>query len=389
MQSPFIPHGKSFTLKAFGNSMYPLLHDGDVVTYKKTLFTKLVENDLVLIKQKNKFITHRIVYKTKTYVVTKGDSNPEADGKVKPVQILGKIVSVKRAGKSFDPEALYLMQSTLYFQEIVRIKAALEKQNIEYVFLKGLPVHLYYEKTHPRRFYLDADILVRRENFTALKKLLIKNGYKKANTELSSEAWWLKNNLVPEVSFTKVVHGMRIVFDIHFEAVFLLTKLGNLNALYHSQLVKDFTDYLFITKQKVIIQGEEFNLLSKEAQLVYLCLHFFHHNFRGIFRLQFIQVVLESKSLKWNMVRYIVNSFYLENFVDPALKLAKSRDFGLDIFSDASRVEGGISRFLTIYKMSPYPWYRKIFVFFEPQVILTIAWVLWKKIAINRSLQKT
>ena len=90
------------------------------------------------------------------------------------------------------------MQSTLYFQEIVRIKAALEKQNIEYVFLKGLPVHLYYEKTHPRRFYLDADIFSAKRKFYCTQKLLIKNGYKKANTELSDEAWWLKNVPTPE-----------------------------------------------------------------------------------------------------------------------------------------------------------------------------------------------
>jgi len=66
----------------------------------------------------------------------------ESDGKIHPQQIIRKVYQVKRDGRIFDPESLYLLQSTLYFQEIVKIKKAFEREGIGFVFLKGLPLHI-------------------------------------------------------------------------------------------------------------------------------------------------------------------------------------------------------------------------------------------------------
>lgn len=399
--------------------MYPLLHDGDVVTYKKTLFPKLVENDLVLIKQKNKYITHRIVYITKTYAVTKGDSNTEADGKIKPSQILGKVVSVKRAGKSFDPEALYLMQSTLYFQEIVRIKSALEKKKIEYVFLKGLPVHLYYEKTHPRRMYADCDLLVERNKGVELSTLFRKHGYSMSSSSLWKDIPVLNKENV-EISFYKKVNSYFIVFDIHTEVHFLLNQKNSLNSLYGIKKATRLTD-LFLNKiVGTIINGERFYILPHNLEFLYLLLHFIRHGYRGAFRFSFIIVVLKrimkSKN-QMSSLRHVTYEFCLHDFIYPVFLLVNKyfknidlRDrfaakgvkipiykrwyiekyiLSQDIFSDKERIGTGISRFIDAFVLSPYPWYRKLFVFLEPQVILTILWVLWKKLSMNRSLQKT
>ena len=151
--------------------MEPIFHENDVLYFKKIAFKSIKVNDIVSIKKGKQLISHRVIYKTNKYLVTKGDNNPISDGKIFPKQIIGKVYQVKRKGQIFDPEQLYLLQSTLYFQEIVKIKTKLDKQGINYVFLKGLPLHLYFEKTHPRRIYLDCDVLVDKKDFFKAEKI--------------------------------------------------------------------------------------------------------------------------------------------------------------------------------------------------------------------------
>jgi signal peptidase I len=147
-------------LKSTGQSMLPILYENDIVYFKKISFSKIKVNDLIVFKMKSKLITHRVVYKTNKYLITKGDNNPASDGKIYPRKILGKVYKIKRNGQTFNPETFYLLQSTNYFQEIVKIKNEFDKKNINYVFLKGLPLHLYFEGSHPQRLYADCDVLV-------------------------------------------------------------------------------------------------------------------------------------------------------------------------------------------------------------------------------------
>jgi Peptidase S24-like. len=151
-------HLKTLPLKSTGQSMLPILRPNDIVYFKKIPFLKIKVNDLIIFKKKNQLITHRVIYKTKKYLITKGDNNPNSDGKIYPKQILGRVYQVKRNGQIFKPETFYLIQSTHYFSEIVKIKNEFDKENINYVFLKGLPLHLYFEGTHPKRLYADCDV---------------------------------------------------------------------------------------------------------------------------------------------------------------------------------------------------------------------------------------
>ncbi len=104
-----------------------------------------------MVKKNTHLFTHRVIYKTVNYLVTKGDNSFESDGKILPRHIIAKVYKIKRNTQTFNPESLYLLQSTLYLQEINQIKKLFEREKIDFVFLKGLPLHLYYEKTHPRR----------------------------------------------------------------------------------------------------------------------------------------------------------------------------------------------------------------------------------------------
>ncbi len=103
----FLPHlvkKKSFAFKAEGDSMLPILHPNDVVQYKKINFKQIRINDIILVHKNKRLFTHRIIYKTDRYLITKGDNNLESDGKIYPRQIIGKVAKVKRDGKEFDPQ---------------------------------------------------------------------------------------------------------------------------------------------------------------------------------------------------------------------------------------------------------------------------------------------
>lgn len=73
---------KQFPLKSQGSSMLPLLQPDDIIYFKKSAFPRIITNDLVMVEKNKKIFTHRVIYKTIKYVVTKGDNNPGSYGKV-------------------------------------------------------------------------------------------------------------------------------------------------------------------------------------------------------------------------------------------------------------------------------------------------------------------
>ena len=111
---------KSFSFKSEGSSMLPLLQTGNIIYFKKIAFNNLSINDIVLFKKRGRVLTHRVTYKAHNHLITKGDNNLNADGKIFPRQIIGKVYQVKRTsdvlkrnGQVFSPESLYLLQLTL------------------------------------------------------------------------------------------------------------------------------------------------------------------------------------------------------------------------------------------------------------------------------------
>ncbi|MBI5122622.1 nucleotidyltransferase family protein [Candidatus Roizmanbacteria bacterium] len=389
---------KQFLLKAQGQSMSPLLEPNDVLSFKKAAFPRIKVNDLILVKRNRQLFTHRIIYKTDKYLVTKGDNNPESDGKIAPKNILAKVVSVKRNGQIINVEQIYLLQSTLYFQEIVKIKSVFENEKIDFIFLKGLPLHLYFEKTHPKRVYADCDILINKQDFLKAEKIIKKFGYKKTDE---------KNKQV-ENNYFKVINGFSVVFDIHLEPAFLMTQFSGLEALYPQKLINKFSEELLNNKQQIKINDEKFSILNSQFLILYLALHLFHHNFRGAFRLELLDRIIRKNklnSVSINQLIDTINNYRLKNFVYPVFVLLKkyyktpiSKFFlisiksngsvatdpyikNVNIFDDEPRISAGINRFKNIFFLSPYPLWRKIFVFTNFEVIYTIIWIIFRRLS--------
>jgi signal peptidase I len=416
---------KQFSLKSQGTSMKPVLQPDDVIYYKKTSFAHCQLNDIIMIKKNHQLFTHRVIYKyykrsvlykDRPYLITKGDANLQSDGKIYPHQVIAKVFQVKRKNKIFNPEALYLFQSSLYFREIIKIKTAFEMLRLNFVFLKGLPLHLYFEKKTPQRVYFDCDVLIEKKDSKKAESVLKKFGYKRGKSALSIAQKRLKDKKI-EVSYFKNINNFPVVFDLHLEVVFMMTQLGKLEALYPQKLINQLTEDFLREKQQVTIQESNFYLLSSSNLILYLALHFFHHNFRGAFRLEFLhQIIVKDKEknyLNYDRIIDNIKKYKLENFVYPVFILLKKyyqtpiphqffksiqpkcRDRALpcpykyiknnilktNIFNDEPRIKAGINRFKNLFFLSPNPLWKKVLVFLNPQVIYSIFWTLKRRLS--------
>ncbi len=401
---------KKIPIRTFGQSMFPLLRDNDLVYFKKKSYRSIKNNDLLVIKKNKIFFTHRVVYKTDKYLITRGNNNLVSDGRISPKHIVGKVYQVKRNGRVFDPETLYLIQSTAYFKEIVKITSFFEKNKISFVLLKGLPLHLYFEKTHPRRIYLDCDVLIDKKHLRRAEKVLLNQGYKKSDTSLSSSQKKLKDKEV-ETAYYRIINGFPVTFDLHIEPAFMMTQLGKLGPLYQQKNIDQLAKLFFEKKQSVEVNEHYFPILSNDNLILYLALHFFHHNFRGAFRLEFLDRVTrktKNKNMVFKNISKIIRNYKLRNFVYPSFILLKkyyhtpiphtflkdikpTNSFALglgsrichqgSIFDDEPRLQAGITRFKNLFFLSPRPWWIRIWVFFNLQVVYSLFLVFQKRLS--------
>ena len=73
-------------------SMSPTINVGDVVIVKIT--KEVNENDIIVFKEENNFITHRLIQKEEGKIITKGDANNSEDKSITEDSILGKVITI-------------------------------------------------------------------------------------------------------------------------------------------------------------------------------------------------------------------------------------------------------------------------------------------------------
>ena len=75
------------------DSMVPVLNKGTIVVYSKVFYeSSLKEGDIILFKDNERLICHRIIDRRKEYVITKGDNLLDADPPVLNEDIVGKVL---------------------------------------------------------------------------------------------------------------------------------------------------------------------------------------------------------------------------------------------------------------------------------------------------------
>ena len=380
-----------------GSSMEPLLHSKDSLHFEKITFNRVKINDLLLISSNNDQFVHRVIYKTSRYLISKGDNNLASDNKIYPTQIIGKLVFFIRNNHKIYIEDLYLFQSTAYLKEIIKINALFVKNKIDFLFLKGLILHLYLIKTHPKRLYNDCDILVNKKSFKKVDRILIKLGYKRQDDALSNQNY-SDSNIPSAASYIRSVNNFPVIFDIHSELVFLMTQIQDVSPLFPKEKILQMSNDFLKQKKIIKIASNKFPVLSENNMVIYLALHFFHHNFRGVFRLEFLHTFITNNKLNnssWTDIMTIIRFNNISNYVFPvfvSLKryfqtpipvnfMDREKTPYLKIFDDQNRGEAGIERFLNIFNFSNEPFYKKILIIFNRQFMFFTFLILKVKLS--------
>lgn len=91
------------TIPVRGNSMKPLLHDGDQVRIQHGV-RGIAVGDIIVFRQRDTLVVHRVVrirlQHATPHFVTKGDNVRHFDPPVLTADVLGKVLAVERGGQS-------------------------------------------------------------------------------------------------------------------------------------------------------------------------------------------------------------------------------------------------------------------------------------------------
>jgi len=305
---------KTFLLRAEGDSMVPMLMSGDSVEYERCSFSKLRVHDIILFKKNKELIAHRIIFKTQTYVITRGDSNTKADGKILRRYIIGRAIKIKRRDSTTPIENVYKAQSNIFLNEIILVKKALDKGKTQFAVMNGLPVNLYYENKHLKRISDEIDLLISGESMEKCSNTLLKLGYLRQPSSL----FGIHPN--HKRIFAKEIGTGKIIVNLNTQPQFLMNRLTVINNIYPQSKLIQFSKKMLVETEQIYFHKEKIQILSPDYMFIYLSLMFFHNNFQGIFRLELLREIVKkarfSKKKQMEIASTIID-YRLERYIYP------------------------------------------------------------------------
>lgn len=377
--------------------MDPLLKKGEIVIYRSKKLSKIIVDDILLIKKNNHTFLSRLIYKNNYHLIVKQDCI-KTPVRIYNDMLLGVAVSKKTSGLRVPLDNIYLSPYLIYLKEINHLNKLLLNHNISFLYLKGVPLYLHILNHPLRRFFFDCDILVNQKELEKFEDILRLNGYKKVNTDLSPRHAKLKDK-VTEISYSKTIQGIPIVLDVHYEIVFMMNQIGKLEMFYPQNKIDELTGSFLRHRKFVTINSNRYPLLSDLHLVLYLSLHIFHHNYRGYNRYDFLDHVLNKIKVDWKNLENLISYFNFKNFLyfaffyyqqfyryklpenfltnlAPKNKIISKTIGNINIFEDEQRTKAGIHRFVYLLLLSPTPWYKKLSAFKNTSVLISILAVL-------------
>jgi signal peptidase len=89
-------------LRVAGSSMIPILWPGDLVFVRPCDFSQLEPGMVIVFRQNERLVIHRIIRWEHGAVVTRGDARARLDGPVDREDVIGRVDEVLRNGKPVD-----------------------------------------------------------------------------------------------------------------------------------------------------------------------------------------------------------------------------------------------------------------------------------------------
>ena len=94
-------------LRVIGASMLPAVWPDDVVTVQRCELAEFRAGQIVVYQQEEKLVIHRVECVSGDHLMTRGDSRPHFDPPVLADEIVGRVVSISRGGRSVDLERTF------------------------------------------------------------------------------------------------------------------------------------------------------------------------------------------------------------------------------------------------------------------------------------------
>lgn len=89
-------------LQVRGVSMVPALWPGDFVTVRRCCPHELAPNSIIVFRQDQQLVVHRLIHRAGSEIVTRGDARPQVDEAIESSQIVGRVERVMRNGRLVD-----------------------------------------------------------------------------------------------------------------------------------------------------------------------------------------------------------------------------------------------------------------------------------------------
>jgi signal peptidase I len=87
-------------LKVAGASMVPVLWPGDLVTVERCDPAELEPDAIIVFRQKEKLVIHRLMRRAGDGFIARGDARPCCDDPVTSAEIIGRVGSIVRDGRT-------------------------------------------------------------------------------------------------------------------------------------------------------------------------------------------------------------------------------------------------------------------------------------------------
>jgi signal peptidase I len=100
-------------LRVFGTSMVPAILPGDLVSVQRTAIGEISSGEIVLYSREGRMFVHRVVAcagqslaaQGDPFLTTRGDRLLYNDPPVTSTELLGRVISIERAGHQVEPPA--------------------------------------------------------------------------------------------------------------------------------------------------------------------------------------------------------------------------------------------------------------------------------------------
>ena len=167
-------------------------------------------------------------------------------------------------------------------KEALWLTDLLNKNNIDYIYIKGLSTRMRCYDNDYIKYSVDIDLFIKKDDYGSVKNILLKNDYniprahyiENVGIAITFEEFEKNEH---EISFVKKQGSLTSIIDLQWDYID-----SDRTSVFHD-LYKINSFYRFDLTDEIEIEGAKIKVFDLETDLVNMAFHYaFHHSFRSI-----------------------------------------------------------------------------------------------------------